>query len=37
MDGNFRYPRIAHYYAGYEIVDHQAGEWVRWRREHEQG
>jgi transposase-like protein len=28
-DGNFRYPRIAHYYAGHEIVDHQAGEYVR--------
>ena len=28
-DGNFRYPRIARYYAGHEVVDHQAGEYVR--------
>jgi transposase-like protein len=28
-DGSFRYPRIAHHYAGHESVDHQAREYVR--------
>jgi transposase-like protein len=28
-DGNFRYPRIAHHYAGHVYVDHQAREYVR--------
>src|SRR6185312_11907815 len=28
-DGSFRYPRIAHHFAGHEAVDHEAGEYVR--------
>jgi transposase-like protein len=28
-DGSFRYPRIAHHFAGHESVNHEAREWVR--------